>query len=244
MLQAYLRLSRAESTGVPSLARCLGRSAARGNFSSLCQGWHAPQSRSAGIRCGIGAGTAVVAMVDSFQAKALQGVVEKLQECIGGYVAALRFYTKLIGVLVVRASAKRKHKIQALYLEAARNGVPAKTKFYGGFKVEHSAMPDRINPHRWRLPQQIVLCVAMRSCQPQVEHSQADSDRRHSKGRQASDAASAGMLQPCGFIGVLVVHVARLPVNFTGNLEPTLQGSAMRPRSSAITPATNSRKLC
>ena len=97
---------------------------------------------------------------------------------------------------------------------------------------------------RWRLPQQIVLCVAMRSCQPQVEHSQADSDRRHSKGRQASDAASAGMLQPCGFIGVLVVHVARLPVNFTGNLEPTLQGSAMRPRSSAITPATNSLKLC
>ena len=68
----------------------------------MCQGWHAPQSRSAGIRCGI-----------------------------GGYVAALRFYTTIIGVLVVRASAKRKHKIQALYLEAARNGVPA--KFYGGF---------------------------------------------------------------------------------------------------------------
>ena len=121
VLQAYLRLSRAESTGVPSLARCLGRSAARGNFSSLCQGWHAPPSRSAGIRCGI-----------------------------GGYVAALRFYTTIIGVLVVRASAKRKHKIQALYLEAARNGVPA--KFYGGFGsttlVNHFGFLPRLSGFR------------------------------------------------------------------------------------------------
>ena len=140
-LQAYLRLSRAESTGVPSLARCLGRSAATLSL-VVCQ----PRS--------LWLTTAASDSSNGLALPASQGFRKDWRNIkVGrrGYVAALRFYTTIIGVLVVRASAKRKHKIQALYLEAARNGVPA--KFYGGFKFEHYAMPDRINPHRWRLPQ-------------------------------------------------------------------------------------------